>query len=85
MGAGSPINASDVRAQVMAEKADDGELTSIGSYSLLETTGRYRVGVDPSIVRNLPISKGEHVEVYVDYDRGVAVYDFGGGLAGEEE
>lgn len=78
MAAGGELNPDQIRARLMAEKADQGALVELDDYTLLEHGGRYRIGVDKSIPRNIDVEAGDDVTPYVDYDLGVLVLDLSG-------
>lgn len=84
MAAGENRTAERIRADRIASKAKDGQLIHVGSYSL-QYSKRYRIGVDPNAVRNLPVEPSDDVDCWIDYERGLAVYDFGGSLTPPNE
>jgi hypothetical protein len=80
MAAGTELEPDQIRARLMAQKAEQGDLVELDDYKLMENCGRYRITVDRSIPRNVDVEAGDEVGMYVDYDLGVAVLDFGGAI-----
>lgn len=74
----------EIRAQQAVNRAMNGELVELRSYALIHNNESYRIGVPPEIPRNTPVGKGDETSVFVDFASGVAVYDFGGAIGGDD-
>lgn len=78
--------AQTVEARTQLEKAQRGELPTIGKYSLRETNkGEATVALADIIVENCEVDPGEELEVFADLHRGYAVLDLGDGVAGPDQ
>lgn len=78
MGARREIDADTVHAQVMADRAANGDLIELGKFKLQDLGDQHRINVSRNAVRNLSIGQGDEATAFVDYQRGIVVYDFGG-------
>lgn len=74
-----------IRAQEAVRKAMNGQLVKLRSYSLVNNGRSFRIGVPPEIPQNLNVELGEETEVFVDFEAGVAVYDFGDSVGGDHD
>lgn len=84
MGVQEWTDPAQIRANAMVNRAADGGLVDAGSYSLQRTgSGHHMIGLPRTLIRNCPAEKGDDISLYIDYQRGVAVFDFGGTLAEE--
>jgi len=77
--------ARNIEARAQLAKATNGELPTIGRYSLRETNkGEKTVALADVIINNCSASPGEELDVYADLHRGFAVIDLGDGVGGRD-
>lgn len=65
-----------VQAQAAVDRAMRGELIELRSYALMHNNGRHLIGVPPEAPSNLPVSKGDDIPVFADFQNGFLVFDF---------
>ena len=75
MGA-TPL-AEEVRQQAAVEQAMSGDLPCSEGYSLQHNSS-YRAVIPPIFCTNLDIGQGAAYDVYMDFQNGCVVLDFGG-------
>lgn len=80
-GSSEHRRAEQIRAESAVEKAMNGELVKLDSYNLVPNNGGFRVGVPPVLPRNTDVATGDSINIYADFERGFAVYDFSGAIS----
>ena len=64
-----------VQAQSAVDRAMDGDLVELRSYSLRWNKKQYLIGVPPEGPQNLAVGKGDDLTPYIDFENGFLVYD----------
>jgi len=73
---------AEIEAAGAAERAKNGKLPKLAEMSLQTEDGRYNYLTAPKrAIDNFEgVEAGSTASVHVDFQRGILVYDFGGGL-----
>jgi hypothetical protein len=90
MSQGQRPRSQRIRAKAAAEAAENGDLPLVNAYTVVQPSeNQYRLTVPLLFMSNMHYGKGSLAGGYIDFQRGMVVYDFQTGdsydrqLAGE--
>lgn len=76
MSHGQRPQSREVQAQAAADAAANGELPFVNDYKLQQERSQFRLTAPPIFIENTRFDKGSVAGAYVDFDRGLVIYDF---------